>query len=148
MASAGTPTPTPETNAQLARRFPEEVATEGNIDLIDEICLADVVDHSPLGERRGREELKQQLRDIRASFGDFSATVEDIVAEGDTVAMRVTLRGMHEGEFMGIEPTGKSFEVPNMVFTRIENGMIAERWVQPDLLGQFTQLGVVDLPEM
>ncbi|WP_042662055.1 ester cyclase [Haloferax sp. ATB1] len=147
MASASTPTPTPTGNERIARRFPEEVAGEGNIGLIDEICAEDVLDHSPLGEVRGRDELKAQISGIRDSFSDFSATVEDAITEGDTVAMRVTLRGTHDGTFMGIEPTGKTVEVGNMVFTRIEDDMIVERWVQPDMLGMLTQLGVVELPE-
>jgi len=146
MASASTPTPTPTGNERLARRFPEEVASEGNIGLIDEICAADVIDHSPLGEVRGRDELKAQISGLKESFSDFSATVEDAITEGDTVAMRVTLRGTHDGAFMGIEPTGKTIEVGNMVFTRIEDGVIAERWVQPDMLGMLTQLGAVEPP--
>jgi steroid delta-isomerase-like uncharacterized protein len=141
-------TSTAAANATLARRIPEEVVTKGDIDLIDEICAEDVLDHSPLGELRGREELKTQMRGLRASFGDFSATVEDVVSEGDTVAMRVTLRGTHEGEFVGVAPTGKRIEVGNMVFSRIEDGQVAERWVQPDMLGLLTQLGVVEPPKM
>jgi steroid delta-isomerase-like uncharacterized protein len=137
---------TTEENKRLTRRFPEEVATKGNTDVIDEISSEDIIDHSPLGEVRGREELKEQIEYLRTAFGDFSATVEDIVAEGDTVAMRVTLRGTHQGEFMGVEPTGNEFEVRNMVFTRIEDGKIVERWVQPDTLGLMQQLGVVESP--
>ncbi|WEL24872.1 ester cyclase [Haloferax volcanii] len=146
MASASTPTPTPTGNERIARRFPEEVASEGSVGLIDEICAEDVLDHSPLGEVRGRDELKAQISGLKESFSDFSATVEDAVTEGDTVAMRVTLRGTHDGAFMGIEPTGKPIEVGNMVFTRIEDGVIAERWVQPDMLGMLTQLGAVEPP--
>lgn len=141
-----TSTTTGEENKRVARRFPEEVATEGNIDVIDEICAEDVVDHSPLGDVRGREELKAQLESLRTAFEDFSATVEEAVAEGDTVAMRVTLRGTHVGDFMGIEATGKDFEVENMVFTRVEDGHIVERWVQPDMLGLMQQLGAIELP--
>lgn len=140
-------TTTPKENKRLARRFPEEVATEGNVSLIDEICAEEVIDHSPLGEVHGRRELKDQLESIRTAFGEFSATVEEAIAEGETVAMRVTLRGTHEGEFMGVEPTGTEFEVANMVFTRIEDGQIVERWVQPDMLGLMQQLGVVELPD-
>jgi predicted ester cyclase len=87
------------------------------------------------------------MESIRGAFSDFSATVDDVVAEGDTVAMRVTLRGTHDGPFMGIEPTGNEFEVSNMVFTRIEDGKIAERWVLPDMLGMLQQVGAVDMPE-
>jgi predicted ester cyclase len=90
-----------EENERIARQVPEEIATAGNGDLID---------------------------------------------EADTVAMRVTLRGTHEGEFAGIAPTGKAFEVGNTVVTRIEDGRIVERWVRPDALGLMRQLGVVELP--
>ena len=135
-----------EENKRIARRFPEDVATAGDLDLIDEICAEDVVDHSPLGEVRGRDALKEQLAGMRAAVTDFSATVEDAIAEGDTVAMRVTLRGTHTGEFMGIPATGNEYEVENMVFTRIEDGQIVERWVLPDMLSMMQQLGVVEAP--
>ncbi|MBX0322600.1 ester cyclase [Halomicroarcula sp. F13] len=131
---------------RIARQFPEEVATGGDLDLVDDICTADVVDHSPLGEIAGREDLKAQIRGIRESFEDFTASVEDIVAEGDTVAMRVHLSGRHVGEFMGVPATDRDVEIENMVFTRFEGGQIAERWVQPDMLGLMQQVGAVDLP--
>lgn len=139
-------TTTREENKQIARRFPEEVATEGNVDIIDEICAEDVIEYSPLGERRGREELKEQSEYIHAAFPDVSVTIEDVVAEGDTVAQRLTFRGTHEGEFAGIEPTGNEVEIANMLFTRIEDGQIAERWLLPDMLGLLAQLGVVEPP--
>lgn len=137
-----------ETNKQLARRVPEDIATQGKVDLIDEVVAADAVDYGPIQTVKGIDEIKAQMRMFLEAFEDFSATVEDIVAEGDTVAMRVTVRGKHTGEFLGIEPTGKEFEIKNMVFTRIEDGKIVERWTQPDMLGLLTQLGVVDVPEM
>lgn len=141
-------TSTTAVNEALARRFPEDVATRGDLKLIDEICAPDVVDHSPLGEVEGREALKDQISGLREAFSDFSATVEDTVTEGDMVAMRVTLRGTHDGPFMGIEGTGKTFEAENMVFSRIEDGQIAERWVLPNMLGMLGDLGIVDVPEM
>lgn len=129
---------------RIARRFPEEVATEGRLHVLDDILADDVVDHNPLGgDERGKTAVKERMRSLREAFPDFAATVEDVVAEGDLVAMRVTLRGTHEGPFVGIEPTGNTFEVQNMVLTRFEDGKIAERWVQPDVLGMFRQLGVL-----
>ena len=137
-----------EENKRIARRYPEEVATGGNVDLIDELLAEEYVEHGPFGgETRGAEADKEQMRAMLAAVPDFEAIVEDVVAEGDTVAMRVTLRGTHEGEMMGIEGTGKSFEIGNMVFTRIEDGKIVERWIQPDMLGFMQQVGAVDLPE-
>lgn len=72
--------------------------------------------------------------------------VEDVVAEGDRVAMRLTISGTHEGPVMGIDPIGKEVEFGNMIFHRMEDGPIAERWVQPDVFGLLTQLGAIDSP--
>ena len=138
---------TDEEKKRLARRFPEEVATGGEIDRIDELCAADVVEHSPFGERRGRTALKEQSEYVHAAFPDVSVTVEETVVEDDTVAQRLTFRGTHEGEFMGVEPTGNTVEIPNMLFTRIDDGRIAERWLLPDTLGLLQQLGAVEPPE-
>lgn len=136
----------PDDTRRIARRFPEEVATEGDVELIEELCTADVVEHSSHGERRGREALVEQSEYVHAAFPDVSVTIEDEVVENDTVAHRLTFRGTHEGEFMGIEPTGNEIEIANALFTRIENGKIAERWLQADMLGLLQQLGVVELP--
>lgn len=144
--SRGRTTASLEETKRVARRFPEEVATTGNIDLIDEICARDVVEHSSMGERRGREELKEQSEYVHAAFPDVSVTVEDEIAEGDTVAHRLTFRGTHEGEFAGVGPTGESVEIANMLFTRVEDGSITERWLLADMLGLLQQLGVVDPP--
>jgi steroid delta-isomerase-like uncharacterized protein len=134
-----------EANRRLARRVPEEMATEKNIDALADIFAPDAVERTPTGEYRGHEGIRESMEMIMTAFPDITATVEDIVAEGDTVAMRVTLRGTHEGPFAGIDPTGRSFEVDNMVFTRVEDGKITERWVLPDTLGMLRQLGVVDV---
>lgn len=137
-----------EENKRIARRYPEEVATGRNLDLIDELLAEGYVEHGPFGgETHGPEADREQMRAMLAAVPDFEAIVEDVVAEGDTVAMRVTLRGTHEGEMMGVEGTGKAFEIGNTVFTRIEDGKIVERWIQPDVLGFMQQVGAVDLPE-
>lgn len=133
-----------ESNVRLARRIPEDVATEGNLDLIDEICAEDVVDHGPFGESTGREEFKRNVEMLREAFSGFAATVEETIAEGDAVAMRVTLSGTHTGEFMGVEPTDREFSVSNAVFTHIEDGKIVERYVLPDTLSMMRQLGAIE----
>ena len=131
-------------NERIARRVAEDIATDGNLELVSEVFAEDAVEHGPVGrEVHGADAIEDALRGYLDAFPDFSATVEDAVSQGGTVAMRVTLRGTQEGEFMGIEPTGRSFEVRNMVFTRIEDGRIAERWVQPDTAAMLQQLGVI-----
>lgn len=127
--------------------MPEEIATERNLDRIDEVFAEDFVEHGSLGEEtQGLQAAKETIQSVLDSFPDFDATVEETVAEGDLVAMRVTWRGTHEGAFMGIEPTGKSFEVPAMIFTRLADGTITERWVVADSMGMMQQLGVVESP--
>lgn len=138
-----------ETNdaTSIARKVPEDIATGRDLDLIDEVYAEDCVEHGPFGQDlRGRDAVRSQFEAFLDAFPDFEARVEDAVAEGDTVAMRVTVSGTHDGPFMGIEPTGESFEVRNMVFTRVEDGRIVERWLQPDTLGMLVQLGVVESP--
>lgn len=137
---------TAEANKHTVRRHVEEVANNGNIDFIDEIFAEDAIDHSPLGVTQGRRAVKEQFEYVFSSFGNVSMTVEDIVGEGDTVALRVTQRARHEGEFMGIEPTGREFEMEIQTFFRFENGRIAERWARPDTLGLMRQLGVIEPP--
>ena len=97
-----------------------------------------------MGDENGIAEARAGMERLFGAFPDLTATVEDLVASGDTVAMRVTLRATHEGPFAGVAPTGNTIEVQNMVFSRIEDGRIAERWVVPDTLSMLQQLGVVD----
>ena len=135
-----------EQNKRIARRIPEELATGGDLDLIEELYAVDAVEHDPFGDHSGRTAIRKSMEGLLVAFPDFSATVEEIIAEGDLVAMRVTLRGTHEGEFLGAEPTGRKFEVGNTVFTRLEDGIVAERWVQPDTFGLLQQLGIESTP--
>lgn len=94
----------------------------------------------------GPEEYKEQITLFRSAFPDLEVTVEDIVAEGDRVVLRNRLTGTHEGEFMGIPPTGRKVESTGLVMGRIREGKAVEEWPQPDTLGLMQQLGVVEPP--
>lgn len=130
---------------RTVRKYPEAVAS-GDLEVIDDICTEDVVSHAPLGDPRGREAPKEYEAPIHEALPNFDVTFEDLVAEDDRVAMRLTIRGTHEGEMMGIAPTGNRVEFQNVIFHRMEDGKIAERWVQPDVLGLLQQLGGIDDP--
>jgi len=146
----GTPMPTTtEENKRTVRRIREEVEEQGDLDAIDEIFAEDVVTHTPMGEFRGPEAIREMYESDREGFSDSTEKIHDVIAEGDTVAMRLTERGTHDGEFMGIEPTGREFEIQTMTFFRLEDGKVAEWWMQPDTLGFMQQLGVTpeDLSE-
>jgi predicted ester cyclase len=133
---------TAEENKRVVRRIREEVEEGGNVDAVEEIFAADVVVHTPMGDRRGRESVREIYEGDREAFSGSTETIHDLVAEGDTVAIRLTERGTHDGTFMWIEPTGNEFEIQTMAFFRLEDGMVVEWWLQPDLFGFVQQLDV------
>jgi predicted ester cyclase len=132
-------------NKHTVKRYPLAVAA-GDLDVLDELCTADVVSHAPLGEPRGIDAHKAYEAPVHEAFPDFDVTYEDVVAEGDRVAMRFSIRATHDGELMGVAPTGREIAFQNVVFNRLVDGRIAERWVQPQLFDLMAQLGVVDDP--
>ena len=135
-------TTTAEENKRIVRRIRDEVEEQEDFDAIDEIFAEDVVMHTPMGEFRGPEAIKEMYEQERGAFPDSTETIHEFIAEGDIVAMRLTERGTHGSEFMGIEPTGRAFEIQTMAFFRLKDGKIAEWWMQPDTLGIMQQLGV------
>lgn len=136
-------TTTTEENKEIARRAVEEFNKQ-NLDVVDEVFAKDVIDHSPTGETTGHDGPKEGLEMLYAAFPDLEITIDELIAEGDTVAIRSTHRGTHKGKFMDIEPTGRRVEIENMVFAHFEDGKVVERWVQADTLGLMHQLGPVD----
>jgi steroid delta-isomerase-like uncharacterized protein len=83
---------------------------------------------------------------IRAAFPDGRTTIDDIIAEGDKVVVRATMKGTHKGEFMGIPATGKQVTISGIDVTRFVNGKSTEHWGQWDTLGMMQQVGVVPPP--
>lgn len=132
-----------EQHKRTVKKYPQAVSA-GEFDVLDEICTETVVNHAPLGEPRGLEALKEYEAPIHEALPEFEVTFEDLLAEGDRVAMRLTITGTHEGPMMGTEPTGKLVEFSNMIFHRMESGKIAERWVQPDVFELLKQIGSID----
>ena len=137
-----------EDNKELVRRYTDEVFNEQNYDVVDELLAADIVDHNPAVpvEVTSPDEFKESVKLIHAAFPDFEASIESVIVEGDMVVTRTREAGTHEGEFAGIEPTGKSVEVQAINIYRIEDDQIAEMWIQVDMMGMLQQLGVLDLP--
>ena len=137
-----------EQNKALIRRFVDEVFNRGRSEAIDELVAPDAVDHAALpGMPPGREGIKLRAAMIRSAFPDFHIIVEDQVAEGDRVAGRYTMRGTHQGELMGIPPTGKPVSISAMDVIRVGDGRLVEHWGQIDMLGMMQQLGVVPAPD-
>ncbi len=133
-----------EENKALARRSWEMV---DDPDMLDEVYASDVVWHMPDQDIQGIEEAKQFVSMFKTAFPDMSATVEDVVAEGDKVVTRVTLRGTHRGEVEEFgPPTGRQVEAQGLTLHRIEGGKIAEEWNSYDNLSLLQQLGLVQEP--
>jgi steroid delta-isomerase-like uncharacterized protein len=134
-----------ENNKALVRRVYEEAINGGNLALFDELVSSDYVEHDPNYPQpvRGAEGVKQYFQTFRSAFPDLHFTIEDIIGEGDTVAVRQTGRGTHQGELFGIPPTGKQLTVTAMIFHRFVNGKPVESWVNSDSMGMLQQLGVI-----
>ncbi len=129
-----------EENKALARRSWESV---DNPDSLDEVYTPDVVWHNPEGDIQGIEQAKQFVTMFKTAFPDMSVTVEDVVAEGDKVVTRVTLRGTHQGEVEEFgPPTGRQVEGQGITIQRIEGGKIVEEWNSYDNLSLLQQLGL------
>ena len=128
---------------EMAKRWYGEVVSGGKTELIDELCAPDFVDHDPLpGTSADLAGIKEFVAQIRAAFPDLQVSVDDLIGEGDRLAVRSTMRGTHEGDFMGIPATGKKVEVSNYDFVRFENDQAAEHWGVIDSAALMEQLGM------
>jgi steroid delta-isomerase-like uncharacterized protein len=128
---------------EMAERWYGEVMSEGKAEVIDELCSPDWLDHNPLpGTTPDFAGLKDFVTQIRAAFPDLQVTADEMVGEGDRLAVRSTLRGTHQGDFMGIPATGKKVEVSNYDFVRFENDLAVERWGAIDSAALMEQIGM------
>jgi steroid delta-isomerase-like uncharacterized protein len=137
-----------EENKALSQRFVEEAFNKGNLDVADEVYASTFISHDPTApEGQGSPEgVKQFVSTYLSAFPDGHTTVEDSIVEGDKVAYRWTFRGTHQGELMGISPTGKQVEITGITINRLSGGKIEEQWNNFDQLGMLQQLGVAPAP--
>jgi steroid delta-isomerase-like uncharacterized protein len=137
-----------EENKALVRRFIEEVWNNGNLGVIDELIAENHVDHDPAqaGAPGGRQGMRAFVEMYRAAYPDTHLEIGEVIAEGDLVAMTWTATGTHQGELMGIAPTGRSVTVTGMGVDRISGGQIVESWANYDALGMLAQLGAIPAP--
>jgi len=134
-----------EENKTLMRRFFEEVYTKKNLTAIGELIAPTHIDHAAAaaGLPDGPEGSRQAIGMMLTGFPDLHVTVEDMIAEGDKVVVRMTMRGTQQGALGGIPPTGKQVVVSTIDIVRIEGGKIAEEWGIDDRLSMLQQLGLV-----
>ena len=130
-----------EENLEIGRKMVEAVNKQ-DLALLDELVVPDYVNRQL--RVRSRDDFKQILRRQYAGFPDIHRTIEDIVADGDTVWIRAKVTGTHTGEFRGIAPTGKKFVMEAVPHYRIVDGKIVEGWSVFNPLNYFIQLGVIE----
>jgi steroid delta-isomerase-like uncharacterized protein len=137
-----------EENKALVRRFIEEVWNKGNLDVIDELVAENHVDHDPAqaGSPGGRQGVRAFVEMYRSAYPDTHLDIGEVIAEGDLVAMTWSATGTHQGELMGIAPTGRSVTVTGIGVDRISGGQIVESWANYDSLGMLAQLGAIPAP--
>jgi predicted ester cyclase len=130
-----------EVNKAVVHRYIEEVCNRHNIDVVDELVSPDYLNHAASAEyQRGIAGIKHVLNWLFTVFPDHRFDIEDAVADGDTVAVRGTCSGTHEGERWGISPTGKHFAAQQSHWFRAADSKVAEHWVVRVDLGMLRQL--------
>lgn len=132
-----------EQNKKTLREFYEWMSG-GDPAEIGTYMRDDFIDHDPFVNPQGDHEgMRQAVHGLQSAFPDLSITVEEMVAEGDTIAARFTARGTQQGQFMDMPPSGKSFEVTGLDVVHFREGKMAEHWGQIDQLGLLRQLGAM-----
>ncbi len=129
----------------VVRRLISQAFNAGDLAIVDMLLAEEYVLHGE-PEVRGREGMKHFITMYRTAFPDYACAIDDQIAEADKVVTRWTVRGTHQGELMGIPPTGKQVTLPGVVVDRIANGHLIESWLQVDVLGLLQQLGVIQPP--
>jgi predicted ester cyclase len=134
-----------EANKAVARRWFEELFNAGNLEVADEIIAQDHVNHDPTlpDIPPGPEGQKQIVNLYRSAFTNAHISTEEQLAEGDRVATRWTSSGTHQGELMGIAPTGNQVTITGITINRLSGAKIAESWSCYDALGMMQQIGAI-----
>jgi predicted ester cyclase len=137
-----------EENKALARRWFEDLFNAGNLEVADEIIAPEHVNHDPTipGIPSGPEGQKQIVNVYRGAFTNAHITVEEQLAEGDRVVTRWSGSGTHQGELMGVAPTGNQVTITGLTINRISDGKIVENWSNYDALGMMRQIGAIPEP--
>jgi steroid delta-isomerase-like uncharacterized protein len=128
-------------NAELVRRFHAELLSARDPAVVDAFFAEDFVSHNnPPGFPAGRDGVKRFFEMFRDAFPDVTVAIDELVADGDRVAVATTFAGTHSGELMGIAPTGRRVSVTGIDIVRVVGGRIAEHRGLTDIVGLMRQL--------
>ena len=132
---------TEDNKANVRRGY--DALNERNWAAFDALCAPDIVLHNASMTIQGYPAYKQFITMYFTAFPDLHITIEDMIAEGDTVVVRTTFHGTHKGDLMGIPPTGKQATTTGISIFSVANGKAVEQWANYDDLGLMQQLGVI-----
>jgi len=131
-------------NEELMRAFYDEVLSGGDLHRIPELCTEDVVDHeAPPDMPKGIEGVKAFVQMYRGAFPDLRATVEDAFEQGDRAVARVRYTGTHQGELMGVAPSGRQIDIQSIDIIRLADGKCVEHWGVTDNMALMQQIGAI-----
>ena len=132
-----------EENKKIVRRY-QEIYNSNNLDDLLEVVSEELLTPKMMpGVPHGIEGAKAAHQVMLAGFPDYQAVIEELIAEGDKVAARITMSGTNMGSFMGIPPTGKFISFTGIYIARIANGKIVEHWGEEDGVSLLAQLGAL-----
>ena len=131
-----------EENKALVRRYLESNWGKRDFSIIDELVAPDFVQHAAT-VNAGREGITQFFRMVHGGLPDLQFTLNNLLADGDMVSTRFTIRGTHQGPLFGIPATGKPIMITGMSLLRLRDGKIVENWNEVDMLSALQQLGVI-----
>lgn len=136
-----------EDNKALIQRWFEEVWNQGKVEVIDELLAEDGVVHGLVdasgSQVHGLQGFHNFHTQFRGAFPDINVSIDDVIAEGDKVVARCSVRGKHTGEHLGFEATNTPVQFEGVAIVRIKDGKIVEAWNHFDFLEMNKQLGVL-----
>lgn len=131
-------------NKALVRRYYEDVVSTGAVDEVAAFVSGDYTEaHDGRVYPIGIEGAKEHILGVRRTYPDLHLTVEQQIAEGEWVATRVTMRGTHRGEWLGIMPTGKQVQMTAVNLDRVIDGRIVEHGGAASMLGPLLEIGAI-----
>jgi steroid delta-isomerase-like uncharacterized protein len=131
-------------NKEVVRRFYEAWGLQ-DLETAASLVTEDFSNNSSASQ--GRDGIYEEGQYWFSAFPDAKVSIEELLAEGDKVVVRLHSTATHQGEFFGAPPTGNAVEVNEIDIFRVENGLIAEAWAAPDIYGLLSQIGVLSAPE-
>jgi len=134
---------TTDQNKAIVRRFIDEIFVKGRPETVDELVADDFVAHTWPSTGHPKDDLKAAIDRASKGLANPTFTIDDVIAEGDQVAVRLTTSATQVGEFMGMPPSGKTYRIEEIHIFRVRDGKVTEHWHQFDQMGLMKQLGAM-----